>query len=57
MTHILTNHEREVLVEKIAVLLDRALTPTKFGKVVKDGDMEPIYDLIKHYQHGEHTCK
>lgn len=48
-THnLITNHEREELVEEIAQLLDKALGRGK--PVVKDGNLQPIYELIAHYQ-------
>ena len=44
MTH-LKNHEIEVLVEDIAQLIDKA-----YGfKAVRDGDMDALYGLVKHY--------
>ena len=46
--HPLTNHEREELVQEVAQLLDKALGRGK--PVVKDGNLQPIYELIAHYQ-------
>ena len=41
----LKNHEIEALVEDIAVLIDKA-----YGfKAVRDGDMDALYGLVKHY--------
>ena len=44
----MTVFKREELVEAIAKMLDEAIDPN--GLAVKDGDLEPIYELIKHYE-------
>lgn len=41
----MSNYERNALVEDVAKIIDKA-----FGRaVVRDGDLEPIYNLVDHY--------
>tara|TARA_A100001037_G_scaffold305961_1_gene348277 strand:- start:1714 stop:1896 length:183 start_codon:yes stop_codon:yes gene_type:complete len=45
----MSNHDKNVLVEDIAKIIDKA-----FGReVVRDGDLEPIYDLVDHYSRAQ----